>query len=229
MSLNSNGFNIILGKNTSGKTTLVELILNMHKYTGIINISLSPDKIGVVTQNNSFIDGNVLDNLIFPLENLKVDNPKSIVYNFANMFDVDRILYKEIEELNFSEKKIIQILMSIIHKPKFIIIDDQLDDLEYKYRVKVLNYLKEISKHICVLMLVSSSYCLKYADNIFLFNDGVIVKKIKFDDLIDEEKLLAKMNVSIPFLYDLQNKLKFYNVLDEKYKSIDEVVKRIWK
>lgn len=229
MSLKPCGFYILLGKNCSGKSTLVELILGMHKINGNINLNLQKEQIGVVMPKSIFIKETVLENLMYPLENLNRDNIKKTVYQLINIFDINKLLYKKIEELSIGEKKLVKILISIIHNPKLIIIDDSLDDLDLEYRNKLLDYLKKISEQRCVLILTSSSDYLNYATNILLLSDGTIVKDLSFNELKNEEKLLVKMNIKIPFVFELQNKLKLYNILNEDCSNISEIVEAVWK
>ena len=229
LNLKYSSFNILIGKNSSGKTTLVELILKMHKYSGDINIYTNQKEIGITTEKNILFDGTVFDNLIFPLQNQNIKNLKNIVYDFSKKFNIENILYKDIKELTNSQYKLIQILSSIIHNPKLIIIDDSLDDLIYSDKKTLLQYLKIKSSDNCILILTSSSDYLEYADNILILESGSIIKSLTYKELVDEEKLLNHNNIKIPFIYDMFNKLKFYNLIDDNPKSIDELVMKIWK
>ena len=229
--LHNNTFNILIGKNCCGKTTLINSIIGLNKYDGRIDLFISKEDLSVVTEKNVLLSGTVIHNLVYPLLNLdiKEDKARKQVYSLSKKFGIDNILHKEIQGLNRSERKLVEILVALVTNPKFIIIDDSLDDLIYSYRLKVLNYLKEISKKSCVLILTSNSDYLEFSDNIYVMNEGIIEKETKYSQLFMDEKLLNKCKIKIPFIIDLSNKLKFYNLINKDYTSDDELISDIWK
>ena len=229
--LKSNTFNILLGKNSSGKTTLVNSILDLNNYTGNINLFISRNEIGVVTEKNKLLDNTVLYNLMYPLINLGYSESlaKKTAYDFSKKFGLDSILLKNINEISKKEYKLIQIILSFIHSPKLMIIDDSLNDLDYVLKHNVLEYLKELSKTTCVLILTSNTEFLEYADNIILFDSGKVLDVVKYEDLIKIDKIFNKLNLKLPFIIDLSLKLKFYGLINKDYKSIEDVVMDIWK
>jgi len=227
--LKSNTFNILLGKNSSGKTTLVNCISNIYKYSGNIYKSISDKEIGIVTEKNKLLSGTVLYNLKYPLINLgKKRGIDEIVNSFSKKYGINHLLYKDINELSKSEYKLIQILVSLIHDPKLFIIDDTLEDLDSLIRLKIINNLKDLSKDICVFWLTSNSDYLEYADNIILYDSGVIKEIITYKQVYSKEKLFNSLGFKLPFNVEFSNKLKFYNLISDDFKNIDEVVNEIW-
>ena len=44
-----------------------------------------------------------------------------------------------------------------------------------------------------------------------------------------EDKLIGRLNLELPFMVDLSNKLKLYGLLDEVIIDMDRMVDTLWK
>ena len=229
--LEPKSFNILIGSNSCGKTTLVNSILGLNKYSGEIIIKVSKEDIGIVFDKNVLIGETVIDNFLIPLTNLGLDESeaKKKIYKMSKKFQIDNLLFKSVSDLTTSQKKMVQILSSIIHDPKLVIIDDCLDDLNFLNLKILLNYLREMSKNACILMLLSNSKYLKYANNIYVMSDGKIIKTLKYSEIQNEKKLFNSINIKLPFLQDLNNKLILYKITDKNCHSLNDLVNEIWK
>ena len=93
------------------------------------------------------------------------------------------------------------------------IIDDTLEDLDSLIRLKIINNLKDLSKDMCVFWLTSNSDYLEYADNIILYDSGVIKEVITYKQVYSKEKLFNSLGFKLPFNVEFSNKLKFYNLI----------------
>lgn len=181
---------LVLGPNGAGKTTLFRCIMGIVKFSGNILIKgLDVQKhseelkkqIGYVPQNINFPREWTLKQIInfhSKLHNLDVNNNEEIIESMGLASFID----SKISELSGGMKQRLAILLSIIHDPDIIMLDEalaNLDTLGRKLFTELLNNLKKRNKTI----LISThriSEILPFADTILILNEG---KKIYYDSI----------------------------------------------
>lgn len=236
-SLSENSFNILVGSNGSGKTTLVNCVRGLLNYQGIINfqnINVNEKNkyksIGFFIQEDVVIENLVFDELLNILKNLGYEEElaKKRIYNIAKKLDITHSLYKiEKDLLNF-EKTLLNFVFSIVHEPKLLIIDNDLETLDEKYKNKIFDYLKN-QKKLTVLFITNNSEYFYMANNYIFLKDGKIAGTGSIDDVFSNEKLFIKCGSNLPFNVDLSNKLLSYELLDEQELDIEKLVNKIWQ
>lgn len=180
----------LLGPNTSGKSTLAQVILGNPKYKvtqGKIFFKkkditkLAPEKrvrLGMVLawQSPPAIKGVKLSQLLEKLSRKKVKNEK---------LDIDSNLLEREVNLDFSggEKKLSELLQVLSLNPKFVIFDEIDSGLDLKRVEKVAKIIKKelIDKNIPILLITHSGRILNFLKpditNVML--DGKIICKEK--------------------------------------------------
>ena len=125
--LEKNTFNVLLGPNGTGKTTLVKCLSGLLEYNGNIyfnNCLINKDRdvdnmrdMGFVLDLSPVLDGSVMDNLMLPLLNLGYSEKysKNKIYSISDKLGLGFILMKNVSELRNIEKKIFNFLRGIIH------------------------------------------------------------------------------------------------------------------
>jgi len=170
ISIKSNTTNLILGPNSSGKTTLLRLIsgiLPTSDFITLDGISLNKKtyreyllSIGVVffDDNNKFLFDKVLDELTFPLENLKYKKEEitNRLYEIRNLLDLENCFYKNISDLTTFEQAKVLLGVSIIHEPKIIFLDNILSKLNENELKKFLKILNKIKKEVTICITSTS-------------------------------------------------------------------------
>jgi len=135
--------NLILGPNSSGKTTLIRLLCGIFKSNNNItvnNVVLNKNNlkeyllsIGVVffDDQNKFLFDKVIDELSFPLENLNYSRKsiKNRINEVKEILQLGDIVNKKIEDLTTLEEVKTLIGVSIMHNPKIIFLDNALSKL----------------------------------------------------------------------------------------------------
>lgn len=240
LTLKDKKINILVGSNSSGKTTLVKAILNLINYTGsIIFMDELIDKknkkgfiknIGVISDFSELISDNVFENLLTPLINLDIDidSAKQMIYQLSKKLDIEDLLFKNTNELSYLEKKMVLLSKSVLNEPKLIIIDDSLEVLDSYYRNKFLNYIQSLKKS-TILFITNDSKYFYLAHNIFFIKNGKIIHELNKKNMFDDEKLYLKNGSTLPFEVELSNKLKSYDLVDDIYVDFSELVNKIWK
>lgn len=236
-SLKDKSFNILVGSNGSGKSTIVKAIRGLIKYEGSITLfgndiknKDSNREVGFFLSDNIKLEDNLFNELLNMLKNLNYeeDKAKKRIFSISKKFDVTYLLYKDIEHLLEYEKVIISFVFAVIHEPRFLIIDNDLEKLDSKHKNKILDYIKS-QKKITVLFITNNSEYFYEVDKVFLLSDGKILELNSFEKVLNNEKKLIKCGSNLPFYADLSNKLMSYELLSSNILTAEEMVNEIWR
>ena len=231
----------IIGPNHSGKTMLSKIISAIIPTTDICTlneVSLNKNtvlnyisKLGVVTNdfNQEFLFKKVKDELAYPLLNLgyteHIINQKiNIVSKF---FKIENILNKNINTLNSSTKKKLLIIISLIHEPELLVLDDAFLEMDKKDLDFMLKRIKNLTKKgLTVLNITSNLETTLESDKVYVLNNFQIEKE--YDEEIDYD-YLSEIGMDLPFMIELSRKLEYLKLIDKVYFNIEELVGELWK
>ena len=244
LSFEKGKFYSIIGPNKSGKTTMFKIMSGLIKTNNYIvcdNIRLNSKtrydfikKIGVVRKIsfNSFKYIYVYNEMAYPLYNLNYDKKviETRISTVTRQFGMSDIVNKKIIELNEFQKQILLLMISLLHEPKVLLIDDAFADFNDEETEKIILILKKMSsKGLCVIYFSHLlSTCLE-SDEVILFNNYRVIKKMMVEDIMNNDKLFYDNNIELPFMIDLNIKLKMYNIIHNKYDNIKKMVDDIWQ
>lgn len=235
--------NALIGASGSGKTTILKSIFGLIKSEGFIsvdgliinqkNINELRNKMSIYLDIDVLHNKSVFLNIMEPLKNLNYseDDAKKKIYSISKKMGIENLLYKNIDELSYSEKKVVAFTQSIIHEPNIILINNIFDSLDINYKEKILSYLKQIKKHKkCTILFVSNNNeDLFLADNVLIIKNGNISATGALEELVGQENLFSKNDLRLPFIIDLSYKLKAYEVIDRLIYDADEMVDELWQ
>jgi len=174
----------IAGKNGSGKSTLLSMLTGLVKPdsgkvtvdgTEILgNRRLIRDQIGFAPQNLAlFEDLSVADNFRFWCSAYKRSFKKTQDF----IFEYDKsMLGKRVRNLSGGMRKKLNIDLSLINDPKYVVLDEPTSELDIASREQVLNAvgkLRERGK--CVIFTSHHTDELKMCDTILIMNGGRFV------------------------------------------------------
>ena len=237
-------FLTITGKNGCGKSTLIKIITGLiltDSDIKICDVKLNKNNlysirknIGVMFDNvdNSFITDTVEDELAFILENLCYKSPyiKRRIKEVSAMLNIEHLLNKSLDELSGGEKCIVALGCAIIHNPKLLIIDESLSMIDVISKEKIFKYLSNLNKNGMTIINVthdlSESY---YSNRLIVINNGKILLDGTPTRVMEYDKVLNKLGISIPFEIELSIKLKLYGLVDKLYTNMNEMVDDIWQ
>ena len=182
----------ILGQSGSGKTTLLNLIGNNDTpttgniYLGKTNIkNISSQQyhnqiISYIFQDYNLIKNlSLKDNIELPL---KLTNKKIYSKRLTKLItklNIDKIITKKVKFLSGGEKQRVAIARTILTNTKIILADEPTGALDTFNSEKIMQILKDLSKHKLVIVVThNQELAKKYATRIIEIKDG----KIKSDN-----------------------------------------------
>lgn len=244
LNIKKNSFVSIIGPNGSGKSTLIRILSGLNSYDGYItinghylnkeNIKIIRRTLGVVFDNpdNQFIGQTVIDDLAFNLENLsysKEEINKEISY-IAKLFKIEKILLSEPSNLNNSTKQKVAIASALIHKPKILMLDESLHQLDNKDKKIVFKALETYKKEhdLTIILITHNQEDTILSDRIIVIDKQKIILDGKVEEVYTKEKILYNIGIEIPFIIKLSINLKLYDLIDEIYLDKDKLVNKLW-
>lgn len=195
----------IIGPTGSGKSTIVNLLMNNYKYNdgnikinnlevNQINSKSLHENIGIVFQDSLLYYGTIKSNLLFAKndatdEEIKKALDNSCAINFIKTFE-DGIEHKVIQggnNLSGGQKQRLSIARTLLRNPKILIFDDSTSALDNVTTSKVLKNLK--NNYRCTTILISQKInSIKHANKI------LVMDKSKIIDVGTHEELILKNN-----------------------------------
>lgn len=222
--INSISFSIYEGVNTflcgtpgCGKTMLLKAIADMVKYRGQIK-TFAPTQ--VVLDDTDFTKETILEELDY--ENLN-ESSKKIVDKFITKSN----LKKRVVEADVPVLKLVLLCKAFIRCPKVLFVDNVFSYLDGKTRQKVLTY---VTKNKITLVNVSTAIeeALSY-DYMFVLDKGRVAMEGKTLQVLEQEKILKRLGIGLPFYVDLSLQLRLYGLVDNIYLNKEDLVGAIWK
>ena len=235
----------IAGPNGSGKTTLVKILSGLEGYSGNINIFGKKynrknwlqikKEIGFVFDNpdNYFACETVSDELAFSLENLAIMPSviKKKINEISKLLKIDDIIYEDPNSLSGGEKQKVALACALMLEPRILILDDALSMIDVNTKNEMLKILRDLhkNKRITIISLSHELDEAIYSDRLIILNKGKIVVDGPYPEVFDEERVMRKIGLEVPFAIELCKKLKLYNILDGVEPDLKTVVDKIWK
>ncbi len=235
----SGEFILLTGSNSSGKTTFLKVINGCY-YNDNVKISgmnLNKNNIDKIHQIVSYIDANnsfffetVYDELAIYLdceEYIKMNKIKKILSDFDFL---DKLLVSPMG-LSYFESQKLALIKAIIKKSKIICLDDIFSLMNYDDKIYLINKLKEYIEKYNITVIYSSCDIefTDYFDRIIvLYNKGIILDGNP-DLVLKHENILKKIGLKMPFIYELNEKLLLYDLVEYNNNTLKELVDELCK
>lgn len=232
-----NTITTIIGKNGSGKTTLIKLLTgllesnNKIKYNDLILNKENKQKIigniKTIFENSILLEKTVKECLIKDLDDSKKSKEK--LNTIKEKLDLNRLINKNITELNNNEKWIVLIASALITEPKILMIDGVLSYIDAKERQKVLDLLLKLKSNTTIIITTHDIEDTIISDKIIVLDKNKILLNGSKETIYKEEKQLNDLGFKLPFMVELSNRLKFYDLIDNIIYDMEEMVDVLWQ
>ena len=148
----------LLGPSGCGKSTTLYMIAGLlEPTTGQIFFDdedvteLSPEKrgIGLVFQNYALYPHmTVLQNILFPLENMKVPKDEALqrAQKVAELVDIAGLLNRKPKQLSGGQQQRVAIARALVKEPRVLLLDEPLSNLDARLRLQTREEIKRIQR-----------------------------------------------------------------------------------
>ena len=226
LNISEGKFVTILGKNGSGKTTLAKILGGFYKKNILIYGENDYQNIKVIFDDLDF-DGIVMNILINSLKGLDKKEISDRVIEVSKLFGFDKLLNKDYDTLCLKDKKIVNLGIGILSKPKVLVLDNILEGLDKKNKNIILRKLKKLK--ITMINLSNDVNDALISDEVVIIGGGKVLLKGSKKRVLEDENFFETYDMELPFTVNLSNKLKFYELIDRVYFDDKKLVDDLWK
>lgn len=193
----------LLGGNGAGKTTFIEILAGLNKSdSGNITYNLDykntfQEKIGIQFQDSSYPKGITVKRVIkFVREIYNSDISDKDLESLVHIFGINEFYKKRASSLSGGQSQRLNCLLAILHKPKFLILDELSTGLDITIRNKIKAFIKIYAQenNINILLVSHNMDEVEYLTNrIILFKKGEIFVDAPIDKINEKFGSLQKM------------------------------------
>lgn len=193
----------VLGGNGAGKTTLMEMIAGLNKPTsGSIEYKYDfknsfLEKIGIQFQDSSFPKGIKVKRVIKFVNDIYGTNiSKRELDAMLQIFGINEFYNKNASSLSGGQSQRLNCLLSILHKPSIIILDELSTGLDITIRNKIKTFIKMFAKdnNMNILLVSHNLDEIEYlADRIVLLKNGEVFVDASKEQVIEKFGSLQNM------------------------------------
>ncbi len=238
----------INGINLDNSQDIFTLLKGKEKFLGSIyfgNVLLSDNTkdeyrnlISFVPKNFSnqvFLD-TVEEYIAFTIKyrKIKVKNQRKTVISLLEHIGLNEsYLDKNIEELSSSEQKLIQVIVSLLSRPKVVVLEEVFSNFDLKFEKKLMrffNYLIDNENITIVLISRDAEMLYKNSKHVVLIKNGEVLSEGESVDVYKNVELLLDNDFEVPeivlFTYKVQ---KQKNINLSYHKDIRDLIKDVYK
>ena len=237
----SNKLNFIAGPNSCGKTTLIKILSkqihleNTIYYNNKLLENYSSDKIYNLYQTiladdnyyfNYFSVEQIVDELLYKKDNS--ENAINLSKKLLSILRLNKYLKYNPNNLDIAVKLKIRIMIALIIKPKFLLIDNLTSYLNKEEKHTILSLLKELSTEITIILTTNNLDDSLYGDNLYILQKTIKLEGTPLEVLV-QDNTLNKIGLSLPYMVDLSVKLKDYDLIEKIELDWEKLVNELWK
>ena len=183
----------LLGPSGCGKSTTLFMICGLQKPTegriffGEDDVTELPPEnrgVGVVFQNYALYPHlSVLQNITFPLENLKgkdkltKDEMKEKAMEAARLVQIEKLVDRKPSELSGGQQQRVAIARALVKMPRVLLLDEPLSNLDARLRLQTREEIRRIQKETgitTVFVTHDQEEAMSISDRIVVMKDGVV-------------------------------------------------------
>ena len=194
----------LLGPSGCGKSTTLNLISGLEKptegkvYFGEDDVTeLAPEKrgVGLVFQNYALYPHlTVLQNILFPLQNLKgkdkltKEQMLAKANEAARLVQIDGLMERKPSELSGGQQQRVAIARALVKMPRVLLLDEPLSNLDARLRLQTREEIKRIQTETGITTIFvthDQEEAMSISDLIVVMKDGVVQQIGKPQDVYD--------------------------------------------
>lgn len=193
----------LLGPSGCGKSTTLYMLSGLQDPTsgsvffGDEDVTKLPPEqrgIGLVFQNYALYPHmTVIDNIMFPLINMKVPKGRAReqAIEMAKLVQIDGLLDRKPKELSGGQQQRVAIARALVKKPKLLLLDEPLSNLDAKLRVETREEIRRIQQEVGITTIFvthDQEEAMSISDKMAVMEKGVLQQYEKPQEMYKKPK-----------------------------------------
>ncbi|HCA81513.1 MAG TPA: hypothetical protein DEP53_17415 [Bacteroidetes bacterium] len=198
----------LLGPNGAGKTTTIRTVLNIiAPDSGSITFdgkSFSPEMWNIIgylpEERGLYRKSKILNTILYfaALKGMNEREAKPVAYQWLERFGLKDSAHRKVEELSKGNQQKVQLIISLLHRPQLLILDEPFTGLDPVNQILLKDVLMDLRQQ--NVAIIFSTHQMeqveKMCDNISLINKG---KEVLSGSLRDVKKRYGTNSLRIEF------------------------------
>ncbi|EEB36406.1 ABC transporter, ATP-binding protein [Anaerococcus hydrogenalis DSM 7454] len=200
----------VLGKTSSGKTTLIKQLLDIYKVdkssiyfnddvSSDISFKSFKEKIGYVPQQHMIFSDTLRNNILFSNENaseqellraIEIADFKKDIDGFE--LGLETVTGEKGVSLSGGQKQRLSIARAVLDNPEILILDDAMSAVDANTEKNILNNLTKYRKDKTTIIIAHRISQVQNCDNIIVLDEGEISEMGNHDELMKNGKWYKK-------------------------------------
>jgi len=191
----------LLGPSGCGKSTTLYMIAGLLKpnngkiFFGDEDVTeMAPEDrgIGLVFQNYALYPHmTVRQNIMFPLENLKVPKPEALIraQEMADLVGIGELMNRKPKQLSGGQQQRVAIARALVKKPRVLLLDEPLSNLDARLRLQTREEIKRIQRETGITTIFvthDQEEAMSISDEIVLMELGIKQQVGEPQDIYDK-------------------------------------------
>lgn len=198
----------ILGPNGVGKTTIAKCLNKLNKPTSgtvtLDGVDISGMRRSEIAKKVAFVPNSaksvfsmtVLESILMgriPVSGYGIsERDIEVVDKVISMMDLDSLCARDVNALSAGQTQRVTIARGLAQEPKVIILDEPTSNLDVRYQMEVMRFLKSYASDegvIVVMVCHDLNITAAYADRVILMHEGRIFADGTVEEVLTQENL----------------------------------------
>lgn len=227
------------------KEDLENIICLKNKYNGKItinrksniNINEYKNKISIIRKNtlNKYFQGKVYETMYYEIKRkgLILKNPRKKILDSLKIVGLNyTYLNRDLITLSSSEKRLIELSLSLLSNPELIIVEEPFIGLDFKKEKEIYSLYKTMKEkyHKTIIFISDDTTMLyKYTDNVIITKNNKILLEDETINVFQKVSTLEKNNIEVPEIVQITYLAKKKDIRIDYHKDIRDIIKDIYK
>ena len=236
---------MITGITGNSKEEIESIIYLKNNYNGKItinrksniNINEYKNKIVIIKKNmlKKYFQGKVYESMYYEIKRkgLVLKNPRKKILDSLKIVGLDyTYLNRDLITLSSSEKKLIELSISLLSNPELIIVEEPFIGLDMKKEKEIYSlYQKMKEKYHKTIVFISDDTTMlyKYTDNMIISKNNKIIIEDTTSNTFQRVDFLKKNSIEIPEIVLITYLAKKKDIKIDYHKDIRDIIKDIYK
>ncbi len=246
ISIPKNSYCCIVGRNGTGKSTLLKIIAGLFIPTsGLLFINgtqvtddnvdeLIGKQVGIVFQNpdSQFLGATVEEDIAFGLENNRVSYKEMLeeVKTIAEKLNLTDLLKREPTKLSGGQMQRVALASILVRNPSILLLDESTSMLDPLSKIEMISMLKDLKKkfpNLTILSVTHETAEIEKADYVIALDHEKLGFTGSPNELFSNPNLVEELGLTLPFDYQLRNDLSELGIETSKFDNPEELGRQL--